>query len=307
MKIIAPVIIALLLAGPALAQEETVQPAEIIQSVQDFVRDNLDEKALEEAGVDQERVQQFLSEMKNRFDATNVFDLVSLRQTATNLLPVLNKFEETRPYAAWLETRLDYLNVLDELQRETGPTNKFQGGRLPNPSPEIERKVWTGALEKRGAPALAEKYVPILKPIFVTEQVPSELVWLAEVESSFNPSARSPVGAAGLFQLMPATAKSLKLSLFPRDERLQPEKNGRAAASYLRYLHERFGDWRLALAAYNAGEGRVSGLLKKRKTQTFDSIANDLPAETQMYVPRVEATVQKREGSALADLKLPQK
>ena len=104
---------------------------------------------------------------------------------------------------------------------------------------------------------------------------------------------------------MPDTARALKLSLHPRDERLQTEKSARAAARHLRRLHARFGDWRLALAAYNSGETRVDDLLKKSKAGTFDAIADRLPAETQMYVPKVEATVGKREGLALAELKAP--
>src|SRR6185436_16827776 len=132
-----------------------------------------------------------------------------------------------------------------------------------------------------------------------------ELVWVAEVESSFNPQARSPAGAVGLFQLMPTTARALSLSLQPEDERLQTGKSARAAARHLRHLHERFGDWRLALAAYNAGETRVGDLLKKHKARTFDSIADRLPAETQMYVPKVEATLGKREGLALSELRIP--
>ena len=61
------------------------------------------------------------------------------------------------------------------------------------------------------------------------------------------------------------------------------------------------------MAAYNAGEGRVARLLKKRKANTFDAIATDLPAQTQMYVPRVEATLKKREGWDLASVKPPPK
>jgi len=104
---------------------------------------------------------------------------------------------------------------------------------------------------------------------------------------------------------MPATARALSLSLRPRDKRLETEKSARAAARFLRQLHGRFGDWRLALAAYNAGESRVEALLKKSKTRSFDAIASRLPAETQMYVPKVEATLRKREGIALAELKPP--
>jgi membrane-bound lytic murein transglycosylase D len=73
----------------------------------------------------------------------------------------------------------------------------------------------------------------------------------------------------------------------------------------LRHLHDRFGDWPLALAAYNAGESRVDALLKKSNGRSYQSIANRLPAETQLYVPKCEAALQKREGIALADLKPP--
>ena len=103
---------------------------------------------------------------------------------------------------------------------------------------------------------------------------------------------------------MPKTAKSLDLSLWPRDERLQPEKGARAAAKYLRQLHERFGDWRLAVADYYAGPGRVDDLLKKYGGRSFDAISSRLPAETQMYVPKVEAILLKREGKSLDDLKV---
>jgi membrane-bound lytic murein transglycosylase D len=143
-----------------------------------------------------------------------------------------------------------------------------------------------------------------LKKVFWKEQVPPELVWIAEVESSFDSRARSPVGAVGMFQLMPATARRLGLSTWPRDERFDAHKSARAAGSYLRYLHGRFGEWRLALAAYNAGEGRVDNLLKRYKTRKFEIIAPRLPAETQMYVPKIEATLRKREGRDLAGLRL---
>jgi membrane-bound lytic murein transglycosylase D len=101
---------------------------------------------------------------------------------------------------------------------------------------------------------------------------------------------------------MPRTAKSYGLSLWPIDERLQPEKNAAAAARYLKYLHGEFKDWPLALAAYNAGEGRVRNLLSLYKTQSFDKIATHLPAETQMYVPKINATLLRREGVTLAQL-----
>jgi membrane-bound lytic murein transglycosylase D len=165
--------------------------------------------------------------------------------------------------------------------------------------------VWKKELSERPLPKAAEPYIGKLKPVFVQEHVPAELVWVAEVESSFDPRARSPVGAAGLFQLMPATAKRFGLRLLPFDQRLKPEESARATAKYLRYLHNQFKDWRLALAAYNAGEGTVQNLLVHARNHTFDAIALKLPAETQMFVPRVEAVVLRREGLTLQQLSPP--
>ena len=100
------------------------------------------------------------------------------------------------------------------------------------------------------------------------------------------------------------TTRTLKVrvALPNPDQRLKPDQSARAAAQYLHYLHSHFKDWRLALAAYNAGEGTVDKLLRHRKTRTFDAIATRLPAETQMYVPRVEATLLRREGVTIQDL-----
>jgi membrane-bound lytic murein transglycosylase D len=101
---------------------------------------------------------------------------------------------------------------------------------------------------------------------------------------------------------MPDTARRFGLRSFPSDQRLAPEPSAGATAKYLQYLHRRYGDWRLALAAYNAGEGTVDKLVQARKGATFDAIAAHLPAETQMYVPRVEATLLRREGVKLSQL-----
>lgn len=302
MKIIAAIVLGLFF--PVLAQGQLPQPEDILQSVQEWIDDNLDEKALEELGVDKNRVQQFLGELRKRFQGTYIYDLGALRETAANVLPVLQQFEETRPWAAWLQTRLDYFDVAEQLRREAKP-NKQASLRLPNPTPQLERSIWVRELKDRSLPPLADDYVPRLKEIFAAEKMPPELVWVAEVESSFNPQARSPAGAVGLFQLMPTTARALNLSLRPEDERLQTGKSARAAARHLRHLYERFGDWRLALAAYNAGETRVDELLKKYKARTYDGIADRLPAETQMYVPKVEGTLRKREGVALNELRIP--
>jgi membrane-bound lytic murein transglycosylase D len=175
-------------------------------------------------------------------------------------------------------------------------TLRFQVVRERVQRSAATKSAWARRIAARPPPARAAELAPPLKEIFRAEGLPPEMVWLAEVESSFDPQAQSPVGARGLFQFMPATAQRFGLKTFPVDERTDPAKSGRAAAQYLRVLHARFGDWPLALAAYNAGEGRVGRTLEGSKARSFDGIAAQLPAETRLYVPKVMATVAAREG-----------
>jgi membrane-bound lytic murein transglycosylase D len=290
-------------------QDETVTLDDLVQSADQWAKENLDEDALRVLqDVDRERVKQFLSAIRKQFHGEYVVDLASLKDGAQAILPLLEGYEETQPYAIWLKTRLDYLEVADQFRSVLPPPKAEPGktpGPAPNPGPDKEREVWVKRLSERPWPEAAKPYVPRLKPIFAGQKVPPELVWVAEVESSFDPRARSPVGAAGLFQLMPATAKQYGLRTRLPDQRLRAEDNARAAAKHLQRLHGQFKDWRLALAAYNCGEGRAASLMKQHKVKGFDALAPNLPAETQMYVPKVEATLMKREGAILSRLKAP--
>ena len=286
-------------AGPT-----TLNLDELGAAVEQWARENLDTDALAAlGGADRKRTDYLFKEFALRLQNENVYDLAPLKDTATALLPVLEGFEETKSYASWLRTHLDYLLVSDELKR-TAPAPR-PGQPSPNPPADAQRTVWDQQLDKRPLPVRAQTYVSRLKPIFSAQGAPAALVWLAEVESSFDPGARSPAGAVGMFQFMAPTARAQGLSLSPHDERLDPDKSARAAAKYLRYLYGRFGDWRLALAAYNAGETRVHNLLTRYKTRSYSVISTRLPAETQMYVPKVEATVGKREGVTLGSLRPP--
>jgi membrane-bound lytic murein transglycosylase D len=303
--------LAVWLAGTpeARAQEDTITLDDVVESANQWAKENLDEDGLGALqDVDREKVKQFLKDIQKQLGGQYVVDLASLNDTAKTILPVLESYEQTQPYAAWLKTRLDYLEVADQF-RSTIPSPKPEPGQpprpAPNPTPEKERAVWVKKLAERPWPDAAKPYVARLKPIFTEQKVPPQLVWVAEVESSFDPKARSPAGAAGLYQLMPATAKQYGLSTRLPDQRLRAEDNARAAAKYLQHLHGQFKDWRLALAAYNAGEGNVQKLLDRHEARTFDAIATHLPAETQMYVPRVEATLARREGLKLSQLKTP--
>jgi membrane-bound lytic murein transglycosylase D len=298
----------LVLTLPALAgpPDEPLTLDDLMRSAQQWARENLDENALRVLqSTDRQKVDQLLAQIQKEFQGEYVIDLASLKENAKALLPVLEKYEETLPYALWLRTRLDYLEVADELRLRIQPPQAKPGTSLPlpKPTPQLEREVWIQKLKERPWPKPAKAYVSRLKPVFAAENIPEELMWVAEVESSFDPRARSPAGAAGLFQLMPATAKRYGLSTSPFDQRLKAEASAQAAAKYLKFLYGHFHDWRLALAAYNAGEGTVQNLLKRHRARTYDAISTHLPAETQMFVPKVEATLLRREGLKLEELR----
>ncbi len=303
------VLVALLARGePLFAQAQSAENSGLLESIEDWVREGFDEtlrSALEE--IDEKQGISLLDSLLQQMQSSEVLDLARFKTGASTLVPLLEQYEETLPYAVWLKTRLDYLDTAEELRRALRPAPPRRGMPEPVPVPmiQLQRRVWVRQMDQRPLPPRAQGLVPVLKPIFMAEKVPPQFVWLAEVESSFDPGAKSPSGAAGLFQLMKPTARSLGLSTWLPDERLNSEKSARAAARYLRYLHGRFGDWRLALAAYNAGEARVGDLLKKSRSRTYEAIAHRLPSETQLYVPKVEAVLRKREGVALSDLKVP--
>ncbi len=304
-------IVCLLLLGgsPSFAQEPEMTLDELAKSAQQWAQENLDDDALRILGdVDQKRVKDFLRQLEKEFHGQYVLDLASLKETAKTIIPLLEQFEETLPYAIWLKSKMENLDVAERLRQLT-PAPKPQSDRAlkpaENPRPQLLREIWIKKIAPRPWPPKAREYVSNLKPIFSNRKVPPELIWIAEVESSFDSRARSPAGAAGLFQLMPATARRYGLRTWPLDQRLSPEPCAGAAAQYLKALHDRYNDWRLALAAYNSGEGTVDKLLTRHKATNYDQIAKYLPAETQLYVPRIEATLLRREGVKLADLQTP--
>jgi hypothetical protein len=135
------------------------------------------------------------------------------------------------------------------------------------------------------------QFRPMILRILQEEGLPSDLMWIGLVESGYDPRARSPKNALGIWQLIPETAATFGLKMDRQDERLDPEKSTRAAARYLKLLYGRFGDWTLALAAYNAGERRVQSAIEQAQDRDFWHLAASgmLPRETQAYVPAVLA------------------
>lgn len=143
-------------------------------------------------------------------------------------------------------------------------------------------------------------YQKTLGLFLAEEQVPIELLAVAFVESRFNPLALSPKGARGIWQFMPATAQQYGLLVQPgNDHRTHPEHSTRAAAKYLRFLFNQFGDWKLALAGYNAGEARVQRIIDRTGIRDFDEMSRRglLPRETRNYVPAVLAASSRFGGT----------
>lgn len=305
-------------ADPAPADRPAAEPTgnDLLKAAQELFEEYAPDELKEHFEFPTEKEwDEFAHRLQQALESNDLRRLAAYEPEARAALAALNLLPEYHDYVDWLTERLDYIEVAKKSLRPVPPRRPLSvlpptGPGLPPvalPADQIipHYEPWLERMRQRAAPARAAALLPRLQQVFREEGLPPALVWLAEAESTFNPSALSPVGAKGLFQLMPETAKGLGLQTFLPDERTNPEKSSRAAAQYLRHLHGRFGDWPLALAAYNAGEGRVSRLLTRQNAKTFAEIADSLPAETRMYVPKVLATIEVRAGITPGNLPAP--
>lgn len=155
-----------------------------------------------------------------------------------------------------------------------------------------QRPVFERYLEREGL------YSDMIREGLRSRGMPEELVYLAAIESGFTPAATSRVAAMGMWQFMGPTAQAFGLRIDEYvDERRDPLRATEAALDYLQYLHDRFGSWYLAAAAYNAGPTRVARVLKSQAgdqtgaEELYWEILEHLPLETRVYVPKMLALV----------------
>lgn len=153
-------------------------------------------------------------------------------------------------------------------------------------------------------------YLPLIIEELEQRNMPLELALLPLVESALNPHARSPVGALGLFQFMKLTAQNFQLRTSNLvDDRKNLRQATRAALDYLTKLHTQFGDWHLAMAAYNWGEGRVSKAVARQRAlglpTDFNAMAARMPLETRNYVPQIMALAEMVANPFATGVRLP--
>jgi len=171
-----------------------------------------------------------------------------------------------------------------------------RGFKMPNLDSDLvrDREQWYSSRPDyiQRMTARSDKYIFHIVEELERRNMPTELALLPYIESAFNPQAVSSARAAGMWQFMPATGTDfdLKQNIF-RDDRRDVVASTRAALDYLQKLYGMFGDWQLALAAYNWGEGSVSRAIAKNQRLGLPTTYSDLtmPAETRLYVPKLQA------------------
>lgn len=190
-----------------------------------------------------------------------------------------------------------YVDPLKSLQNESKTsldsidTSKFGMPIVFNEDVRKWIRFFTGKGRKFYSSWLAKTtlYLPVIEEQFVVTGVPKELLCVAMIESGFSPQAVSPANATGMWQFMQGTASiyGLKTNRWI-DERKDPDKSSVAAAKLFKELYSKYGDWYLALAAYNAGEGRISRIVSRTGIKDYWRLARlgYLPHETKNYIPK---------------------
>ncbi|MFP7753467.1 LysM peptidoglycan-binding domain-containing protein [Thermodesulfobacteriota bacterium B35] len=201
-----------------------------------------------------------------------------------------------------LEDELAALNQLGDwedgskVQESRAPEVTYDFPVVVNRQVEFYLNLFQGRQRKyfRRWLARSTRYLPLIRRELQQAGLPADLAYLAMIESGFNPSAYSRAHAAGLWQFIRGTGRNYGLRIDSWvDERREPEKATRAAVAYLSSLYNEFNDWYLAVAAYNAGEGKIRRAIKRYRTRDFWQLARHryLRLETKRYVPKLIAAI----------------
>ncbi len=194
---------------------------------------------------------------------------------------------QTEPFTFYLEP----VNEEPEVKTISWPViTPYDPNPLAAKAVDRSLSLFTDRLRERFSIWLSRsgKYLDLMKEILRSKNVPEEIVFLSLIESGFSPHAYSRARAVGPWQFMAATGKRYGLVIdWWRDERRDPVKSTSAAADYLTDLYGMFGSWKLAMAAYNAGEGKISRALTRSKSKDYWSLVKTryIKSETKNYVP----------------------
>lgn len=211
---------------------------------------------------------------------------------AALLLAAVTKGKTTAYPRATVNNPYSFTRLSDELMNERIDQMDlpFAAHNTPQIKSVIRRFTVEGQRDSEYILGRAEIYFPIFEHYLRLYDLPESLKYLPIIESSLRPAAQSPVGASGLWQFIPSTARLYGLTVNGQiDERLDPHKATEAAVQMLAALYEQFEDWGLVLAAYNCGPGRVRKAMRMSGSSDYWKVRAYLPRESQQYVPRFVA------------------
>jgi len=182
--------------------------------------------------------------------------------------------------------KLDEISILNSLNINASFMSDPKYKSMKENINELKTIYFLKALKKGSI------FMPNLHELLGESDIPDTFLYMAMVESKFSANVKSNRNAAGLWQIMPSTAKKFHLEINKSvDERLDPIKSTKAAIKYLQYLHSRFGKWYLAAIAYNCGETKLARVIKKAGTDDLAVLIDDkkkyLPAESRNYIRRI--------------------
>lgn len=229
-----------------------------------------------------------LRQSENEFYATLGGSVLDSLRALTSVLPAEEK-PETRPVRIADGKEIDLEKLYEKLVRPSrndfdfDPNNRYV-------KRQVQVLLTRRSKELRKWLARITYYMPEQREIFARHRLPKDLVFLSVIESGLNPRAYSRAAAKGMWQFIHSTGKLYGLKrTYWKEERYDPTLAGEAAARHLKDLYRDFGDWELAIAAYNSGAGRVSSAIRRARSRNFWKARRYLPRETRDYVPLLYA------------------